>query len=147
MEWTLELVVVPITDIDRAKDFYANRCGFTVDHDSTMGEGVRVIQFTPPGSRCSIAVGTGIPPMPGRGDMAPGSLQGLQLCVLDIRAAHKELGDRGVGVSPIHHLGADGWAEGYREADWSSFFHFADPDGNGWYVQEAPTSLARRRPF
>ncbi|MGW4031570.1 VOC family protein [Streptomyces sp. NPDC004838] len=147
MEWTLELVVVPVTDLERAKDFYANRCGFTVDHDSAMGDGVRVIQLTPPGSRCSIAIGTGIPPMPGTRSTTPGELQGLQLCVLDIRTAHKEFTERGVEASPIHHLGAEGWAEGYREDDWSSFFHFTDPDGNGWYVQEAPTSLKKRQPF
>jgi predicted enzyme related to lactoylglutathione lyase len=144
MEWTLELVVVPITDIDRAKRFYAEQCGFTVDHDTAPAEGVRIIQFTPPGSRCSIAVGTGIPPMPGRATTAPGSLQGLQLCVPDVRAAHKELAGRGVEVSPLYMLGEDGWVEGYTETPWSSFFGFSDPDGNGWYVQEAPTPLAER---
>jgi predicted enzyme related to lactoylglutathione lyase len=144
MEWTLELLVVPITDIDRAKKFYAEQCGFAVDHDSEMGEGGRVIQLTPPGSRCSIAIGTGIPPMPGRSESTPGSLQGVQLCVPDLRAAHKELSERGVPVSPVHRLGADGWVEGYSETKWSSFFHFADPDGNGWYVQEAPTPLSER---
>lgn len=144
MEWTLELIVVPVTDLDRAKDFYATRCGFTVDHDALMGEGVRIIQFTPPGSRCSFTIGSGIPPLPGRSQTPPGELQGLQLCVLDVPAARAELIERGVEVSPIYHLGAEGWAEGHRDEPWSSFFHFADPDGNGWYVQEAPSPLSER---
>jgi catechol 2,3-dioxygenase-like lactoylglutathione lyase family enzyme len=144
MEWTLELVVVPVTDVDRAKEFYADRCGFAVDHDTAPGAGVRIVQLTPPGSRCSIVIGTGLPPMPGAATTAPGALHGLQLCVLDLRRAHARLAERGVAVGPLTRLGAEGWVEGYAEEAWSSFFSFTDPDGNGWAVQEAPTPLAQR---
>ncbi|GAA0467836.1 VOC family protein [Streptomyces olivaceiscleroticus] len=143
MEWTLEVIPVPVTDLDRAKEFYAERCGFTVDVDTQISEGVRIIQLTPPGSRCSIALMQGMPPIPGRTAMAPGALQGLQLCVVDIEAAHAELVRRGVDVSPVQHLGADGWAEG-RGGVWNSFMLFQDPDGNGWTVQEAPSPLSER---
>ncbi|MEO3977829.1 VOC family protein [Streptomyces sp. CAU 1734] len=144
MEWTVELIVVPVTDVDRAKDFYVDRCGFTLDHDTPVGGQGRAVQITPPGSRCSLAFGSGFPPLPGQPEMTPGSLHGLQLCVPDIRAARSGLAARGVEVTPLHHLGPEGWAEGYRDEPWSSFFAFTDPDGNGWYVQEAPAPLAER---
>ena len=108
MRWTLEVVVVPVSDVDRAKDFYADRMGFAVDHDTRIGEGMRVVQLTPPGSGCSIVIGEGVVP-----DMEPGSLKGLQLVVADIEAARAQLLERGVG-----------------------FLFFRDPDGNGWAVQQ-----------
>ncbi|POX39771.1 glyoxalase [Streptomyces sp. Ru73] len=143
MEWTLEVITVPVTDLDRAKAFYAERCGFTVDVDAKVREGVRIIQLTPPGSRCSIALIQGMPAAPGQAGMAPGALQGLQLCVVDIEAARAELLGRGVDVGPVQHLGADGWTEGRGET-WNSFLFFKDPDGNGWTVQEAPAPLSAR---
>ena len=97
MNWTLEVVVVPVSDLDRAKAFYAEQVGFAVDHDTAIRAGMRVIQLTPPGSGCSIVIGTGI------AKMAPGSLQGLQLVVSDIQAARKMLVERGVAVSPVRH--------------------------------------------
>lgn len=144
MEWTLEVVMVPVSDLDRAKDFYVNKVGFKADLDTEVAPGVRIIQITPPGSRCSIALETGMPPTPGQEPMAPGSLQGLQVCVTDIVAARQELAERGVDVTPVLHLGADGWAEGKGAEVWNSFCTFKDPDGNGWTVQEAPAPLAER---
>ncbi|MFJ4777253.1 VOC family protein [Streptomyces sp. NPDC088762] len=143
MNWTLEVVLVPVTDLDRAKEFYADKVGFKVDLDDEVASGVRIIQLTPPGSRCSIALEHGLPPMPGTGRMAPGTLQGLQLCVTDIEAARDELVSRGVAVSPVRHLGPTGWAEGKGDT-WNSFLSFEDPDGNGWVVQEAPSELSER---
>ncbi|MFJ9519879.1 VOC family protein [Kitasatospora sp. NPDC101801] len=143
MNWTLEVIPVPVTDLDRAKGFYADRAGFKVDLDDEVAPGVRIIQLTPPGSRCSIAMLQGMPAAPGAKAMAPGTLQGLQLCVTDIEAARAALVDRGVDVSPIRHIGATGWADGKGET-WNSFMTFEDPDGNGWVVQEAPSELAER---
>ncbi|WP_371675066.1 VOC family protein [Streptomyces sp. NBC_01276] len=143
MNWTLEVVPVPVTDMDRAKEFYADKAGFTVDLDSEVAPGVRVIQLTPPGSRCSIAMLQGMPAAPGTKAMAPGTLQGLQICVTDIEAARAELVARGVDVSPVRHIGATGWADGKGET-WNSFMSFEDPDGNGWTVQEAPSELSQR---
>ncbi|MFF5444336.1 VOC family protein [Streptomyces sp. NPDC012888] len=143
MNWTLEVVPVPVTDLDRAKEFYAGKAGFGVDVDDQVAPGVRVIQLTPPGSRCSIALLQGMPPAPGTRTMAPGALQGLQLCVTDIEEARAELLARGVEVSPVRHLGAAGWEEG-RGATWNAFMTFEDPDGNGWVVQEAPSELSER---
>ncbi|QCX76183.1 Glyoxalase-like domain protein [Streptomyces sp. YIM 121038] len=144
MEWTLEVVTLPVADLDRAKDFYETKCGFKADLDSEVAPGVRVIQITPPGSRCSFAMVTGLPLAPGQDAMAPGSLQGLQLCVTDIEAARAELAGRGVDVTPVRTLGARGWEDGRGDAEWSSFCFFKDPDGNGWTVQEAPAPLAHR---
>ncbi|MGW2561826.1 VOC family protein [Streptomyces sp. NPDC001514] len=144
MEWTLEVIVIPVTDVDRARTFYADQCGFTVDHDTRIGKGVRIIQLTPPGSPCSIVIGSGLPPAPGQTTMNPGAIQGLQLCVPDIASAHDELLARGVGVSAVQHVGPTGWAPGKGEP-WNSFMFFQDPDGNGWVVQEAPTPLSERR--
>ncbi|MER5812880.1 VOC family protein [Streptomyces sp. NPDC002033] len=143
MNWTLEVVPVPVTDLDRAKEFYADKAGFTVDLDDEVAPGVRVVQITPPGSRCSLAMLQGMPLAPGTKAMAPGSLQGLQFCVTDIEAARAELVARGVDVSPVRHVGATGWAEG-KGGTWNSFMSFEDPDGNGWVVQEAPSELAER---
>ncbi|HET6860288.1 MAG TPA: VOC family protein [Streptomyces sp.] len=145
MEWTLEVVAVPVSDVDRAKAFYADQVGFKVDLDSEIAPGVRIVQLTPPGSRCSVALITGMPKPPGAPDPgAPGSLRGLQLCVTDIEAAHAELASRGVDVSPVLSMGEKGWTEGRSETPWSSFLHFTDPDGNSWNVQEAPAPLSER---
>ncbi|MFG3493814.1 VOC family protein [Streptomyces sp. NPDC047928] len=143
MNWTLEVVTVPVADVDRAKDFYGDKCGFKVDLDSEVAPGVRIVQLTPPGSRCSIALESGLPMAPGQSAMAPGTLQGLQLCVVDIEAARAELVARGVDVGPIQHVGASGWEEG-KGGVWNSFMFFRDPDGNGWTVQEAPSELSER---
>lgn len=131
MEWKLEVVVVPVSDVDRAKRFYSEQLGFVVDVDREMGERFRVVQLTPPGSACSVTIGRGLT------TMAPGSLQGLQLVVPDIQAARAELVARGVEVSAVQHF-EDGVAvDGPGEA-WNSFMFFSDPDGNGWAVQQAP---------
>ncbi|MFJ8665676.1 VOC family protein [Streptomyces sp. NPDC093600] len=143
MNWTLEVVPVPVTDMDRAKEFYGDKCGFKIDLDDEVAPGMRIIQATPPGSRCSIAMLSGMPTMPGTKEMAPGSLHGLQLCVTDIEAARRELIDRGVDVTPIRHVGASGWEDGKGDT-WNSFMSFEDPDGNGWVVQEAPSELSER---
>ena len=130
MNWTLEVVIVPVSDVDRAKSFYADRLGFNVDHDTRISEGNRVVQLTPPGSGCSIVIGEGVlPPMP------PGSLKGLQLVVNDIHKAHAELAERGVDVSDVQVIG-----ENPRPVpdplDNVGFVFFSDPDGNGWTVQQ-----------
>jgi predicted enzyme related to lactoylglutathione lyase len=132
MDWKLELVVVPVTDVDRAKRFYSEQVGFAVDHDTVVGE-MRVIQLTPKGSGCSIAIGTGL------GDAPPGSAQGMQLVVSDIDAARAELVSRGVEASPVQHFEGAERVDG-RGGDWNSFVFFADPDGNTWAVQERPAS-------
>ncbi|MEE1826120.1 VOC family protein [Streptomyces sp. BE20] len=131
MDWKLEVVVVPVPDVDRAKVFYEEQAGFTVDHDTRIRDGVRVVQLTPPGSGCSIVVGAGMTEAP------PGSLKGLQLVVPDIDRAHAELVARGVEVSPVQHF-EDGTRVDGRGGEWNSFVFFSDPDGNGWAVQEAP---------
>ena len=130
MNWTLEVVVVPVSDIDRSKAFYADQLGFNVDHDTVINEDVRIVQLTPPGSGCSVVIGKGAVP-----DMPPGSLKGLQLVVADITAAHKELVERGVPVSDVQKVG-----ENPRPVpdplDNVGFIFFADPDGNSWAVQQ-----------
>lgn len=133
MDWKLELVVVPVSDVDRAKRFYSERVGFVVDVDHRAGEKFRVVQLTPRGSACSISIGTGL------NDSAPGSLKGLQLVVSDIEAARAELVDRGVEVSKIQHF-EDGVAADGPGGDWNSFIFFSDPDGNSWTVQQKPAS-------
>ncbi|MEU9036616.1 VOC family protein [Streptomyces sp. NPDC048352] len=143
MNWTLEVVPVPVTDMDRAKEFYADAIGFGVDLDAEVAPGVRIIQLTPAGSRCSVALLQGMPPAPGTEVTAPGTLHGLQLCVTDIAAAREELVGRGVDVSPVRHLGEAGWEDG-KGGTWNSFMTFRDPDGNGWVVQEAPSELSAR---
>jgi catechol 2,3-dioxygenase-like lactoylglutathione lyase family enzyme len=129
MEWTLEVVVVPVSDVDRAKAFYAEQVGFVVDHDTTVGEGQRVVQLTPPGSGCSIVIGVGVVP-----EMPPGSLKGLQLVVPDVQVARDELAARGVAVSELQLLGENPGRGG--PLDNVGFVFFDDPDGNGWAVQQ-----------
>jgi len=133
MDWTLELVVVPVSDVDRAKAFYLDKAGFELLVDHTAGPEFRVVQMSPPGSACAIAIGTGI------GQMMPGSLQGLHLIVSDIEAARDELVGRGVEVGEIFHFSANGTsAPGVdpERQSYTTFMPFTDPDGNGWLVQE-----------
>jgi predicted enzyme related to lactoylglutathione lyase len=120
MDWKLELVAIPVSDVDRAKAFYTDKVGFNADHDHTVSEEIRFVQLTPPGSACSIAIGKGVT------DAAPGSVTGMQMTVPDIEAAHAELTARGAQVSEIQDL------------DWGRFVFFADPDGNKWAVQQIP---------
>jgi catechol 2,3-dioxygenase-like lactoylglutathione lyase family enzyme len=129
MDWTLEVVVVPVSDVDRAKAFYADRVGFAVDHDTVIGDGQRLVQLTPPGSGCSIVIGEGVVPQ-----MPAGSLRGLQLVVPDVQRAHDELVARGVEVSDIAVLGDNPGPGG--PLDNVGFVYFADPDGNTWAVQQ-----------
>lgn len=133
MNWTLEVVVVPVSDVDRAKAFYADRVGFNVDHDTKINEETRIVQLTPPGSGCSIVVGKGAVP-----DMPPGSLKGLQLVVPDVHAARAELVERGVEASVVQVFGPDGPrpARDGDALDNEGFVFFSDPDGNGWAVQQ-----------
>ena len=119
MDYKLELVAVPVSDVDRAKDFYV-QAGFNADHDHRVSDDMRFVQLTPPGSGCSIAIGKGIM------TTEPGSVQGLQLVVADIQAAHDDLSGRGVEVSDI------------QDFPWGRFVFFTDPDGNGWAVQQIP---------
>jgi catechol 2,3-dioxygenase-like lactoylglutathione lyase family enzyme len=131
MDWKLEVVVVPVSDVDRSKRFYSEQLGFKVDVDRTMSEHFRVVQLTPPGSACSISIGVGL------ASSVPGSLKGLQLVVSDIEAARAQLVERGVDVSPITHFNDGVPAEG-PGGDWNSFLFFDDPDGNSWAVQQQP---------
>jgi catechol 2,3-dioxygenase-like lactoylglutathione lyase family enzyme len=131
MDFTLELVVVPVSDVDRAKAFYSERCGFHVDVDHTAGDDFRVVQLTPPGSACSISIGKGL------AKMEPGTLQGLQLCVTDIDAARQQLADAGVDITPVRRIVEGEWQDGHG-GPWNSFAFFSDPDGNGWAVQQVP---------
>jgi catechol 2,3-dioxygenase-like lactoylglutathione lyase family enzyme len=132
MDYTLELIVVPVSDVDRAKDFYVNKAGFELLVDSSAGPDFRVVQLVPPGSACAIAIGTGI------GSMAPGSLHGLHLCVSDIEAAREELSGRGVELSDTFHYGEAGQTPGVdpERRSYATFMPFQDPDGNTWLVQE-----------
>ena len=120
MDWKLELVAIPVSDVDRAKAFYADKVGFNADHDHRVSDEIRFVQLTPPGSACSIVLGKGI------SDATPGSVQGVQLVVPDINKARAELVDRGVEVSDV------------QQFPWGSFVFFADPDGNRWSVQQVP---------
>ena len=131
MDFTLELVVVPVTDIDRAKAFYSEKVGFNVDVDQSVGDSFRVVQLTPPGSACSISIGKGL----GAGE--PGSMQGLQLCVADINAARSLLVEQGLEITPVRHIENGDWLDGHG-GPWNSFMFFTDPDGNGWAIQEKP---------
>jgi len=130
MDWTLEVVVVPVTDIDRAKAFYADQLGFNVDHDTRVSDEVRFVQLTPPGSGCSIVLGPR--------EMEPGSLKGLQLVVGDVRAAHAQLVERGVAASEIQVFAPDGPRSAREGDDLNNvgFVYFDDPDGNSWAVQQ-----------
>jgi predicted enzyme related to lactoylglutathione lyase len=120
MDWKLELVAVPVSDVDRAKAFYAEKVGFHADHDQQVNPSLRFVQLTPPGSACSIYIGTGLT------NMKPGLIEGLQMVVPDIEKAHDQLAERGVAVSDIHDLA------------WGRFVYFSDPDGNKWAVQQLP---------
>jgi catechol 2,3-dioxygenase-like lactoylglutathione lyase family enzyme len=126
MDMKLEVVVIPVSDVDRAKEFYGERLGFNVDVDNQMSPDFRNVQTTPPGSGCSVTFGAGLTP-------------GLQLVVADAAAAHSELAGRGVDVSAIQHFGPNGLEEG-PGGPWNTFFFFKDPDGNNWAVQEKPAS-------
>jgi predicted enzyme related to lactoylglutathione lyase len=121
MDWKLELVAIPVSDVDRAKAFYTEKVGFNADHDHRVSEDLRFVQLTPPGSACSIALGTGVTEAP------PGSVQGMQMVVDDIHAAREELVRRGAEVSEV------------QDFPWGSFVFFRDPDGNGWAVQQLPS--------
>jgi catechol 2,3-dioxygenase-like lactoylglutathione lyase family enzyme len=120
MDWKLELVALPVTDVDRAKAFYVDQVGFRADHDHRVNESLRFVQLTPPGSACSIAIGEGIT------TAVPGSVKGMQIVVADAQVAHDELAERGVKVSDIQDLG------------WGRFVFFSDPDGNAWALQQLP---------
>jgi catechol 2,3-dioxygenase-like lactoylglutathione lyase family enzyme len=120
LDWKLELVTIPVSDVDRAKSFYVDKIGFNADHDHRVNENLRFVQLTPKGSGCSIAFGDGLT------TAAPGSVAGLQMVVSDIEVAHAELTERGAPVSAIENL------------DWGRFVFFADPDGNQWAVQQLP---------
>ena len=120
MDWRLELVAIPVSDVDRAKAFYTEQIGFNADHDHQVSDELRFVQLTPPGSACSISLGTGIT------DAEPGSVRGMQIVVSDINAAHDELAARGVVVSDV------------QDFPWGSFVFFSAPDGNGWAVQQIP---------
>ncbi len=132
MDWKLELVLVPVSDVDRAKTFYVDKVGFKLDVDHRAGDAFRVVQMTPPGSACSISIGTGIT------DAAPGSVRGLHLVVNDIDAARAGLIERGVGVGETFHFEAGRSMPGPdpQRQDYGSFLSFSDPDGNTWMVQE-----------
>ena len=135
MDMKLEVVVVPVSDVDRAKKFYEDQMGFHVDVDTSPVEGFRVVQLTPPGSACSVTIGTGL------ANMEPGSLKGLQLVVEDVEAARKELQARGVTVSTVQHVDQEtgAFAEG-AGGPWNTFSFFDDPDGNSWAIQEKPNA-------
>ena len=139
MDWKLELVLLPVTDVDRAKAFYSEKLGFHVDVDHHASEQFRVVQLTPPGSACSISIGIGIT------QAVPGSVQGLHLVVTDIEAAHAELVDRGVAAGEIFHFESGQQAPGPdpERRDYGSFLGFSDPDGNSWVVQEVKHSAPR----
>jgi len=120
MEYKIELIILPVSDVDRAKAFYADQVGFVVDHDQRVNTSLRFVQLTPPGSACSIAFGEGLI------DTAPGSVRGLQIVIDDADAAYAELSARGVPVSVV------------QELEWGRFVNFADPDGNAWALQQLP---------
>jgi catechol 2,3-dioxygenase-like lactoylglutathione lyase family enzyme len=123
MDMKLELVAIPVTDVDRAKAFYVDKVGFNADHDHRVSDELRFVQLTPPGSACSVVLGTGIT------EMAPGSQKGLQMVVADVRAARDALRSRGVDASEV------------QDMPWGSFTYFADPDGNTWAIQQIPDRM------
>jgi catechol 2,3-dioxygenase-like lactoylglutathione lyase family enzyme len=132
MDLKLELVLIPVTDVDRAKAFYAEKAGFNVHVDHQPNDDFRVVQLDPPGSACSITIGKGVT------DAAPGSVKGTHLVVTDIEAARTELVERGVDVSEIRHFNSGTWAPGAdpEHRNYNSFADFSDPDGNTWVLQE-----------
>ena len=121
MDWKLGLVILPVSDVDRAKAFYTEKIGFNADHDQTVSDEIRFVQITPPGSACSIAFGTGLV------EGEPGSVKGLQMVVADIHAARAELVSRGLEIGEVEVL------------QWGSFLYFTDPDGNAWAIQQLPS--------
>jgi catechol 2,3-dioxygenase-like lactoylglutathione lyase family enzyme len=121
MDWKIELIAIPVSDPDRAKDFYTQKAGFNEDHDHVVSDDLRFIQLTPPGSACSIAIGKGIT------DVPPGSVQGMQMVVDDVHAARAELLERGMEIGDV------------QDFPWGSFIFFQDPDGNGWAIQQLPS--------
>ena len=129
MDYKLELVPIPVADVDRAKAFYSEKVGFAIDVDHQPNDDFRIVQLTPRGSGCSIMVGKGTI------RTEPGSVQGLQLVVEDIEAAHAELTARGLDIGPIRHFENGEWLDG-KGGQWNSFAFFDDPDGNGWSLQE-----------
>ena len=120
MDWKIELIGIPVADVDRAKAFYTEKVGFNADHDHQVSDDLRFVQLTPPGSACSITIGLGVI------DTPPGSVQGVQMVVADIEQAHRELTEKGVEVSEV------------QDFPWGRFVFFQDPDGNGWAVQQLP---------
>jgi catechol 2,3-dioxygenase-like lactoylglutathione lyase family enzyme len=132
MEYKLEVVPVPVSDVDRAKHFYAEQVGFAVDLDVNLPGGMRLVQLTPSGSGCSIHLNSAI-------GMPPGVLEGLQLTVDDIEAARADLVERGVEAGPVQHMEDGAWVDG-KGGEWNSFVFFSDPDGNGWVIQERPAA-------
>ncbi|MEX2458802.1 MAG: glyoxalase superfamily protein [Actinomycetota bacterium] len=138
MDYKLELVLIPVADVDRAKAFYTEKVGFTLDVDHQPNDEFRVVQMTPPGSAASITIGIGIT------DAAPGSYRGTHLVVTDIEAAREELVGRGVEVSDVRHMTAEGWKPGAdpEHSAFNSFADFADPDGNTWVLQERPEAAS-----
>ncbi|HZR97100.1 MAG TPA: glyoxalase superfamily protein [Chloroflexota bacterium] len=139
MDMKLEVVLIPVADVDRAKAFYVEQVGFNLDVDHRAGDQFRVVQMTPPGSACSVTIGTGLT------DAAPGSVRGMHLIVSDIAAARAELVGRGVAVSEVRHFADGAWAPGAdpEHRDYASFADFADPDGNTWVLQEVHYRDAR----
>jgi catechol 2,3-dioxygenase-like lactoylglutathione lyase family enzyme len=130
MDWKIEVIPVPVADVDRAKGFCAEKAGFTVDLDTQISDTMRIVQLTPPGSGCSIVLGSGT-------TSAPGTLQGVQLVVDDIETARAELLERGVDATAVRHFDNGDWIDGHG-GPWNSFVFFSDPDGNGWVLQERP---------
>jgi catechol 2,3-dioxygenase-like lactoylglutathione lyase family enzyme len=135
VDYRLELVLIPVSDVDRAKAFYVDKLGFNLDVDHQPSEEFRVVQMTPQGSACSITIGIGIT------KATPGSYEGIHLIVKDIEAARAELVGQGVEVSEIRHMGPEGWQPGPdpEHSDYNSFADFSDPDGNTWLLQEVPS--------
>ncbi len=140
MDYRYEVTVIPVSDVDRAKAFYAEQMGFRVDVDHRAGESFRVVQLTPPGSAASISIGTGI------SGAAPGSYEGMHLVVEDIETAREELAGRGVDVSEPFHFGAEGQTRGLHpeRADYGTYLSLKDPDGNTWLIQEIRTRAQGR---
>ena len=139
----LEVVVLPVADVDRSKQFY-EKAGFNLDVDHSVGDSFRVVQLTPPGSDCSVTFGVGL------GEVTASPVKGIHLCVADIEETVAELGERGVEVAPIRHMGANGWEDGPdpERRKYGSYSFFSDPDDNGWVIQEvgAETSREERHP-
>jgi catechol 2,3-dioxygenase-like lactoylglutathione lyase family enzyme len=140
MRYRIEAITLPVSDVDRAKAFY-EQAGWHLDVDTEPAPGIRVVQFTPPGSDCSITFGTGTP------QSEPGSYRSTYLVVADIESAHRELAERGIPVSDIFHFGPDGQAAGVdpKRGDYGSYATFADPDGNTWLLQEVPSRASSEK--